>query len=90
MVYIGVEFKDKLRGRTREFWALVPYDETDVDNEIAFDPMICDEFEDWVEDGVDPEWTEEQKEDYYENCNWFWWYLDDEEIEEYEERSNRL
>lgn len=87
MVYIGVEFRDKFKGRTREFWAIVPYDETNSDNEIPFDPMLCDEFEDWVEDGVDPEWTEEQKEDYYEKCDWLWWYLDDEEIEEYNKRS---
>ena len=31
-----------------------------------------------------------EKEDYYEKCDWVWWYLDDEEIEEYEERSNKL
>ena len=90
MVYIGVEFKDNLRGRTREFWAIVPYDETNSDDEIPFDPMLCDEFEEWYEDGVDPEWTEEQKEEYYKHCEWWWWYLDDEEIEEYKERSNKL
>ena len=88
MVYIGVEFKDNLRGRTREFWAIVPYDETNSDDEIPFDPMLCDEFEEWYEDGVDPEWTEEQKEEYHKHCEWWWWYLDDEEIEEYKERSN--
>lgn len=87
MVYIGVEFRDKLKGRTRKLWAVVPYDTTNADEEIPFDPMLCDEFEDWVEDGVDPEWTEEQKEDHYENCDWLWWYLDDEEIEEYNKRS---
>ncbi len=87
MVYIGVEFKDNLRGRTREFWAIVPYDETNSDDEIPFDPMLCDEFEEWYEDGVDPEWTEEQKEEYYKHCEWWWWYLDDEEIEEYKTRS---
>ena len=43
--------------------------------------MLCEEFEAWVEDGVDPEWTDEQKEGYYENCDWLWWYLDDDEIE---------
>lgn len=90
MIYIGVEFRDNLRSRTREFWAIVPYDTTNSDNENPFDPMICDEFEDWVEDGVDSKWTEEQKEDYYENCDWLWWYLNDEEIEEYKERSNKL
>lgn len=90
MVYIGVEFRDNFRSRTREFWALVPYDETNSDNEIPFDAMLCDEFDQWVEDGVDPEWTDEQKEGYYENCDWAWWYLDDEEIEEYKERSNKL
>ena len=90
MVYIGVEFKDNLRGRTREFWALVPYDETNSDDEIPFDPMLCDEFKEWFEDGVDPKWTEEQKEEYYKYCEWWWWYLDDEEIKEYKERSNKL
>ena len=90
MVYIGVEFRDKFRGRTREFWALVPYEQTDAEEEIPFDAMLCDEFDEWVEDGVDPEWTDEQKEGYYENCDWLWWYLDDEEIEEYKERSNKL
>ena len=90
MVYIGVELRDNLRNRTYEFWALVPYDETNSDDEIPFDQMLCDEFDEWVEDGVDPEWTDEQKESYYENCDWVWWYLDDEEIEEYKERSNKL
>lgn len=87
MIYIGVEFRDKFRGRTREFWAIVPYDTTNSDDEIPFDAMLCDEFEEWVEDGVDPEWDEERKARYYEECDWVWWYLDDEEIEEYKTRS---
>ena len=78
MVYIGVEFRDNLKGRTRELWAVVPYDKTNADDEISFDPMLCDDFDEWVEDGIDPEWTEEQKENYYERCDWVWWYLDDE------------
>lgn len=87
MIYIGVEFRDKFRGRTREFWAIVPYDETNSDDEIPFDAMLCDEFDEWVEDGIDPEWDEERKARYYEECDWVWWYLDDEEIEEYKTRS---
>jgi hypothetical protein len=87
MIYIGVEFRDKFRGRTREFWAIVPYDITNSDDEIPFDAMLCDEFDEWVEDGVDPEWDEERKARYYEECDWLWWYLDDEEIEEYKTRS---
>ena len=90
MVYVGVEFRDNLRGRTREFWAMLPYEQTYEEEEIPFDAMLCDEFDEWVEDGVDPEWSEEQKESYYERCDWVWWYLDDDEIEEYEERSNKL
>ena len=57
---------------------------------IAYDGGLCQEFDDWVEDGVDPEWTKEQKEEYYEQCEWWWWPLDDEEIKEFEERSNKL
>lgn len=87
MIYIGVEFRDNFRGRTHELWAIVPYDETNSDDEIPFDQMLCDEFEQWVEDGVDPEWSEERRARYYEECDWVWWYLDDEEIEEYKTRS---
>ena len=87
MIYIGVEFRDNFRGCTREFWAIVPYDKTNSDDEIPFDAMLCDEFDEWVEDGVDPEWDEERKARYYEECDWVWWYLDDEEIEEYKRRS---
>lgn len=90
MIYIGVEFRDNLRGRTHEFWALVPYDETNSDSEIPFDAMLCDEFDQWVEDNVDPEWNEEQKQDYYERCDWVWWYLDDKEIEEYNKTRSEL
>ena len=89
MVYIGVEFRDSFRGRTREFWAMLPYEQTYEEEVIAFDTILCEEFDQWVEDGVDSEWTDEQKEGYYENCDWLWWYLDDEEIKEYEERSNK-
>jgi hypothetical protein len=89
MVYVGVEFRDNLRGRTREFWTMMPYEQTNSEEEIPFDAMLCEEFEEWVEDNIDPEWTEEQKEAYYEKCDWVWWYLDDEEIEEYEDRSNK-
>ena len=89
MVYVGVEFRDNLRGRTREFWAMLPYEQTYEEEVVAFDQMLCEEFDEWVEDGVDPEWSDEQKEDYYERCNWVWWYLDDDEIKEYEERSNK-
>ena len=81
MVYVGVEFRDNLRGHTHEFWALVPYEQTNSEEDIPFDEMLCEEFEAWVEDRVDPEWTEEQKENYYEQCDWVWWYLDDDEIE---------
>lgn len=87
MVHIGVEFRDDFRGRTREFWAKLPYDKTNSDNEVPFDYMLCEEFDQWVEDGVDPEWTDEQKEGYYDKCYWIWWYLDDKEIEEYNTRS---
>lgn len=87
MVYIGVEFRDNLRGRTREFWAMMPYEQTNSEEEVPFDAVLCDEFDQWVEDNVDPEWDEEQKQTYYEQCDWVWWYLDDEEIEEYKTRS---
>lgn len=87
MVYVGVEFRDNLRSRTREFWAILPYEQAGEEEEIPFDAMLCDEFDQWVEDNVDPEWNEEQKQDYYERCDWVWWYLDDEEIEEYKARS---
>ena len=89
MVYVGVEFRDNLRGRTREFWAMIPYEQTNSEEEIPFDAVLCEEFEEWVEDGVDPEWNDRQLERYYENCDWLWWYLDDEEIKMYEERSNK-
>ena len=89
MIYVGVEFRDNLRGRTREFWAMIPYEQTNSEEGIPFDAVLCEEFEEWVEDNVDLEWTEEQKERYYEECDWVWWYLDDDEIEEYEERSNK-
>ena len=88
MVYVGVEFRDNLRSRTREFWAILPYEQTNLEEKIPFDAMLCDEFDQWVEDNVDPEWNEEQRQDYYEKCDWVWWYLDDEEIEEYKSRSN--
>lgn len=90
MVYIGVEFRDKLRYHTHEFWALVPYEKANAEEEILIDEMLCDEFDQWVEDGVDPEWNEEQKEEYYEGCDWVWWYLDDKEIEEYNKIRSEL
>ena len=61
MVYVGVEFRDNLRGRTREFWAMLPYEQTYEEEVVAFDQILCNEFDEWVEDGVDPEWTDEQK-----------------------------
>ena len=35
MVYVGVEFRDNLRGRTREFWAMMPYEQTNSEEEIV-------------------------------------------------------
>ena len=85
MVYIGVEFIDEVNDRRREFWAKLPYGNTDADNEIPFDAGLYHEFDEWVDDGEDPDWTEEARDEYHDGCNWFWWYLDDEEIKEYEE-----
>lgn len=81
MIYVGVEFVDHYNDRRREFIALVPYEETDSDS-IAYDGGLTQEFDDWVEDGVGPDWVEEEKEEYYESCEWFWWFLDEDEVEE--------
>ena len=83
MIYIGVEFVDHMQYRNKEFWAIVPYEETDMD-QIACDGGLLQEFDDWVEDGVNPDWSEEEEQEYYESCEWFWWPLDDEEIVQYE------
>lgn len=82
MVYIGVEFVDHMQYRSKEFWAIVPYEETDMDP-IGYDGGLTQTFNEWVEDGINPDWSDEEKQEYYESCEWFWWPLDDEEIAEY-------
>lgn len=90
MVYIGVEFRDKFRGRTANFGQQYHMSKLMQKRKSPSTQCYATSLMNGVEDGVDPEWTDEQKEGYYENCDWLWWYLDDEEIEEYKERSNKL
>ena len=89
MVYIGVEHVDHYNNRRKKFIALVPYELTD-EKDIPFDGGLYQEFDDFVEDGLNPDWTEEQKEEYYELCEWFWWFLDDDEIAEIEKIRSKL
>ena len=89
MTYIGVEFIDHKQNRKRNFWALVSYERIDIEL-VNYDGGLIQEFDDWVEDGLNPEWTREEKQEYYKQCEWFWRPLVEEEIKQYKERSNKL
>ena len=80
MIYVNVEFFDYTLGRYKEFVVALPSLDED---EFPFYPPVCEHLEQWIEEGERPEWSEEEKQDHAEQCEWLWYVLDEEETENY-------
>ena len=84
MKYVEVEFSDATNAR-------LVYGQYEFSDEISWDDIpfidrICVDFENFIDKGVNPEWSEEEKNAYYDSCEWFWWPIDAEDYYEGEEQ----
>ena len=77
MMYIEVERIDHAHDRYEyEQYALPTL--TDPDD-IPFLAKLCDDFDAFVKEGQESDYTEDQLDEYLESCEWFWYEIEEDE-----------
>ncbi len=80
-MYFNVEFVDHQLNRRKELIIHTP-NMSEEDFSVSY--PVCEHFEQWIEDAEEADWTEEQKQEHAEQCEWFFYPLDEEEVKEIE------